>query len=319
MQSFVKACPFFIVFLGLSTACSAVNGLKSSNESKPLAKNTGTSTNANANTNTAVGPEAEPGVGKDPTAETQKIADLSTEEAAVLNQFCVRAAKTKGVQGELSGYFSKFCKDGQATSILAKELRKVAYDGTGQPLLKQVEPWSEDQAAGTTTGYLALGIKLPISIEDHFNKVGPKAGDEATIAEVLTASGGMVEIASVLESFQKEGEYHIRGWATEQRVGRKAAALPITLYTHTVNRADQYELEKGSAYLYTSYVTESKELIENFDIFTAGIKLGDDSYLLTLAKVTLKNQGFHSVAMQAIQTAAVDLVKQMYNAAALEK
>ena len=312
MQSFIKACPLFVLCLGLSTACSAVKGLKGSNQAKPQSKTASTATSSSSN----AGILTSPNTGID-SEDGSSGADEEEEQS--FTDFCDRAGKTKVVKGPLRDYFSKFCKNGKPTTILTQQLIKVAYDGTGQPAIKAVEDWSEDKAAGTTTGYVALGIKLPISIEDHFNKVGPKAGDEATIAEVLTASGGNVEIAKVLESFEKDGEYHVRGWTTEQRVGRQAAGLPLTLYTHTVNRVDQYELEKGSAYLYSSYVTESKELIEKFDVFTAGLKVGNDSYLLTLSRVTLKNQGFHRLATQAIQTAASDLVKQMYNAAAAEK
>lgn len=314
MRSNLCAYPVILLCISLSTACSGIKSQKNSNQSRPAVK-------TQTQTATAIDPLL-PG-----TADAAGDGGINSDEdigAAAANEqvfdiFCQNAAKTKVVEERLGAYYDKFCPNGEPSGILKNTLISVAYDGTDVPRLKLVEDWKPDPAAGTTTGYLALGIKIPIKIQDHFQKVGPKAGDPETMKQVLAGSGGTVDIANILESFKEDGPHHVRGWLSEQRVGRQLPGIPIKLYTHTTNRLDQYELEPGVAYLYSSYVAESKESIKEFDIFTAGLQLGDDAYLLTLSRVVLENQGFHEIATVAIQVAANELVKQMYNAAAQEK
>lgn len=265
-----------------------------------------------------------------PAAKTEhKIGDSDTDfsnlndedaidanASEVFSVFCERAAATSAIAERLSEYFEHFCVDGVPTKLLTSTLVESAYAGQGDPVVKKVQDWRDDPNVKTTTGFVGVGIKLPISIQEHFEELAPLAGKEATIAATAEAFGGTSEIARVLQPYKKQGEYHIRGWSVEQRASKKLEALQRNVHTHTINRMDHYELEKGSIYLYTQYVEESKETIKDMMMITAGIKLGNESYLLTISRVVLANQGFHPLAVEAIKTGATGLSKLNYDAAA---
>jgi hypothetical protein len=229
--------------------------------------------------------------------------------------FCERAAETKAAKDKLGDYLEKFCTGGKPTDVLSSKLIDEAYTGSGEPKLKKMGEWVDDPDEKTTEGFFGTAIKLPISIEDHFNKVGPKAGDEANIKRLAETSGSIVEIAKIAEEHKEDGKYHVRGWTIEQKLTKELAAIKLSVTAHTIARSDQHELEKGSAYLYTQYLVESKQTIKTFDTLTAGISVGGSSYLLTVARVKLENMGFPPIAKDTIKETASQLVKTMYKEA----
>lgn len=247
-------------------------------------------------------------------------ADLIDDNASeVFTIFCEKAAQTEAIQKNLSDYFEYFCVDGTPTKFLTTTLVESAYEGVGDPIIKKIKDWHDDPKARLTTGFVGVGIKLPISIQEHFEKLAPLAGNEATIQATAEAFGGISEISKVLKTHSNDGEYHVRGWTIEQRASKKLEAIDKTVATHTISRMDHYELEKGSVYLYTQYVTESKETIKDMMMLTAGIQIGNDSYLLTISRVVLMNQGFHPLAVEAIKTGATGLSKLNYDAAVMDE
>lgn len=234
-------------------------------------------------------------------------------DTSALRTFCERAAETNA-KTKLGEYYDKFCADGQPTSVFSL-LMKSAYAGSGDPKLKKMGEWVEEKEAKTTTGFFGVGIKMSGSITDYFDKVGPKAGDPQEIRKLAGAGGSTVEIAEVLQQHPNDGKYQVRGWTIEQKSSRQIPTINITVTMHTISRTDQYELEKGSAYLFTSYLTESKATLLTFDTFMAGVKVGDSNYLLIVARLKIDNKGFHSVASDSIRSTAMELVKSMYQTA----
>ena len=253
--------------------------------------------------------------GDDGTCDDGSDGGVNADSQKAFSLFCERAAEIDAVQAKLALYLNKFCADGKPTKVFTKTLVTEAYNGSGDPVLKKMGAWEEDSTAKTTTGFFGVGIKIPIPIADHFDKVGPKAGQEPEIRKVIEAGGATPEVATVLKQHTKDGNYHIRGWTVEQKAGKLIQAINLNVTTHTISRSDQYELEKGSVYLYTQYITEAKATIQRFDTFTAGIKVGSDNYLLTVSRVTIDNKGFHPVAMENIRDTANDVVTVMYDAA----
>lgn len=278
------------------------------------------------------GPSSQQGGGKaaKTDAEKKKKGGGSQDEEAVSEDgdevvenadkafglFCERAAETKAVQDKLGSYLEKLCNGGKPTKTFTSALIKSAYDGSNEPSLKKMGEWEEDKANKTTAGFFGVGIKIPISIEDHFNKVGPNGGNKDVIKSVIESTPGTtVDLVEIKQTHEKDDKYQIRGWTVEQKTTRVLEKLKIKATTHTISRSDQFELEKGSVYLYTSYITESIETIKNFETLTAGVKIGDDSYLLTISYVKIDNKGVHAAAQTTIKDTAGDVVRQMYDQA----
>lgn len=248
--------------------------------------------------------------------EDEAIADTGIDpNDKVFALFCERAAETEVAAEQLADYLAYFCEDGAPTKLLTGSLIAKAYAGKGTPALKTVEEWSEDKKAKTTTGTFGVGIKLPVSMADHFTKVAPLAGNEEALRAQAEGAGAEVETASVLQEFKEEGKYHIRGWETELRSSKQIPGVGIKATAHYIARLDQYELEKDKAYLYTNYLVEGKESFVTMDTLTAGLQIGDDAYLLTVSRLGVGNKGFHKVAVTSLQGLASDVVKGNFDAA----
>lgn len=285
----------------LVTACSSQSGQSGDNQKTPAASSKVASEDAEE---TGDGQESDSGDAAATSADADKVFSL----------FCERAAETKVVQEELGEQFDKLCQDGKPTKLLATALVKSAFSGSGEPSLKKVAEWEEDKEAKTTSGFFGVGIKLPIGIDQHFDTIAIKGGEQESIDAMAEASGGVAEISKVLEEHKADGPHHVRGWTIESKASRQVEAIKLSVSTHTVARSDQYELEKGSIYLYTQYLVESKQTIKDLKMLTAGLKVGKSSYLLTVSRVEIENKGFHPVAMSSIRESAAGLTKAMYEA-----
>jgi len=296
----------FVGSMLLSIGCSGSS--QSDNQKAPAAA---ASKNSGKGTNDA---------GDDESVDEETVDDGETKVAANAKgaylTFCKLAAETPVVQDQLGDYFEKFCSNGKPTELFATSLVKGAFDGEGTPGIKKMEDWVEDKAAKTTSGFFGNAIVLPITAKQHFADVGPRGGDVEAL-DALASAGGAEGHADIEETYKKgdQGEYYVRGWKIHQTATKQIPGLPVKMNTETIARTDQWELKAGEAYMYTSYLLESVKMIKTFDMFTACVQVGDNAYLLTLARLEVDNKGFHSVAVKEIQNTAAAIVKAMYAAA----
>jgi hypothetical protein len=238
----------------------------------------------------------------------------SDSAAGDFDGWCEKAGEVAVVDKQLSALYDKMCSGGNATELMTDVMITKAYKGSGSPKLTEIEPIEGDKTY--STAFFAVGIKLPIDIETHFTKVGPKAGDAAAQIKLAEANGASAEF-EVLEDFKKDGKYHVRGWKVRSKQTKTVTIVKVV--TESVSRSDQFELEKGSLYLYTQYVIEGVEGVKDFSLLTAGIKTEKGSYLLTTAKVKVNNKGLPDIAKGQITDTAKELIKSMYKAAAEAK
>jgi hypothetical protein len=285
----------------LAAACSSQSAQNGDNQKTPA-----------ANSKVSSGESEE--IGDEQEEDSGDAVASSADADEVYSLFCKRAAETKVVQEELGEQFDKLCQNGKPTKLLAKILVKSAFSGSGDPSLKKVAEWEEDKEAKTTSGFFGVGIKLAIDIDRHFDTIAVKGGEKESIDAMAEASGGVAELSKVLEEHKADGLYHVRGWTVESKASRQVEAIKTSVSTHTVARSDQFELEKGSVYLYTQYLVESKQTIKDLKMVTAGLKIGASSYLLTVSRVEIDNKGFHPVAMESIRESAAGLTKAMFEA-----
>lgn len=226
------------------------------------------------------------------------------------DEWCKIAEEVEVVEDKLSELFDKMCNNGKATSLMKSTMITKAYSGSGSPKLTNIEPISGDKKY--STAFFAVGIKIPIDIKTHFDQVGPRAGDAEAQIKLAEEQGAKAEF-EIQDTFKKDGKYHVRGWKTHSKQTKKTPLINIV--TESISRVDQFEFQSGSLYMYTQYVVEGIEGVENFSLLTAGVKTSKGSYLLTTAKVKVGNKGFPDMAKGQITDTAKALVKSMYNAA----
>lgn len=303
--------------LVLALNLSLVFGLVACSSAKPEIANQKTPP-ANLKPNTDEDIDEDPiGGGNEQTLEREE----DSAKAEALTSFCQKAAETEAVKHKLSEYLNKFCQNGEPTSLFADSLIRGAWDGgANDPKFSLIEPWDSDPAQQTTTGYFAITVKLPVPIATYFEVVGPLAGDVATINKLTEAGGATPEVTTIHKNHSQEGKYHIRGWTIEQKSSEDIEAGPgvnFKIVTHVTSRSDQHELQGGSAYLFTSYMTnpENAITIKRFDTLSAGLQVKDDSYFIGIARVTSENKSFPEAAKRAIRAKAIDFIKNIYKMA----
>ena len=242
--------------------------------------------------------------------------DTETAEGADSNfeLWCTNAAETSIVKEKFEKYYELLCNDGKPTKLFADTLVDGAYDGSGTPEVVTIDGPNHDDDNRTTAMTLAVGLEIPITVKKHFDEVGPKAGDPEAARKLAEEQGAESEV-EILEEYEEDGTYHVRGWKTHGIAKKPIPGTPITITTDTTNRADHWQLEDGKAYMYTSYVIEAEEGVSETDMFTAGVASGDGHFLLTIAFVEADNRNLPSVAVSQIKQTAVDLAKQMYTVA----
>jgi hypothetical protein len=255
--------------------------------------------------------------GDDDDDDTTTPPDPTVTGNPIFQNWCDKAAEISTTGTELKELFDQLCLDAKPTNMLTSSLISQAYEGSDDPKIKTISGPDNDTAAKTTALTLGTGINLPISIEDHFTKVGPKASDPEIQAQVGADQNATVSI-EVLETFTAEGTYHVRGWKIKNNTKKKIGGF-IDFESNGTVRSDQYELIPGEAYMYTSYYVEDGTGVIRNSLLTAGVKVGEASYLLTIGYVKVDNLGIPGLADDSILETAQELAKSMYKEAEKEK
>lgn len=248
--------------------------------------------------------------------ETQK--DSETAQAQTdFKGWCAKASEVEPVtSGRLKPLLAEFCDGGNPTQLLTKNLIGAAFVGAGEPTFTDLKPLA---SANNTTSYrFAIAIKIPISIKDHLDKVGPKAGDVNEIKRLQESVGnGTTAVVTLLQSHPAAGKYHVQGFTTNSKV--TTPVLITTVVTEADTRNDRFNLVDGEQVMYTQYTSRAVQTLKYFDYIAAGVKVGNSAYLIVVVDAALDNKGFTSVAEERVRSLAVIGIKQMYSLAASAK
>jgi len=248
--------------------------------------------------------------------------EVSVDDAAAFQLWCDKAGETEIVKGKMKVFYNRFCEDGKPTTLFTSKLIKIAFDGSGDPETTMVEDYehvSTGFLAGTAEATFGTCLDIPITIENHFEKVGPKQGDVESLKKLAEKQGAIIDnpdkplTITIDEKYDNDGKYHVRGWKIHS-ISQKPIIIG-TIKTDTLIRADQFELEKGKAYMYTQYMLDGKEGILDYDQFAAGIQLGDKTYLVTQGHVKADSKGQKDTAEEEMPKAAKILIQSNYDAA----
>lgn len=227
------------------------------------------------------------------------------------NQWCQLAGQTQVASKTLGTYFQDLCSGGQATSLFTTTLVSLAYSGSGTPQVKYIQPISSDSSNSTTSAYFGVGMKLPISIQQHFTQIAPEQGDKDVETKLAEAQGATVQSMTVTPR-QESDKYWVRGWAVQAQSTEQESIITLTVQD-TVD-SDQYQLQNGSLYMYTSVMdqTQPAQTIKDYSLLTAGMQINGTGYLITIAHVVIDNMGLSSVAEDKIKAMALSVIEAMY-------
>jgi hypothetical protein len=247
----------------------------------------------------------------DDTTSTGNGSQVSGAANDVLSDWCKKAAETKAVSDHVTDVFGKLCSGGAPTTVFKKTLIAAAYAGGDKVNLQNLKLSTDGP---NTTGDFQVGIKLPISAKDHFTKVGPKGGDPDSVKRLAEAQGATGQ-AEILKTFKKgDDKYLERGWQLHSKTSKKV--LIVTKTQDSNNESMQYDFgNDGKSFMYAQYIIKSIEGVSAYSLLTANVQIGDDSYLLTAAHVTIDNTPGGKLAEPQVKDAAEKVVMSQYKAA----
>jgi hypothetical protein len=261
---------------------------------------------------------------KPPTnAETKVDAD----KAAQLTDFagwCSKGQETTPVtSGRLKSLFSELCDGNQPRELLTKHLIASAYLGTGEPQFTDLKPMVSNATTRISSYRFAIAIKIPIPIKDYFDKVAPKAGDVNEIKKLQESTGAKATV-TLLESHGNDGPYHVQGWTTRSVAFKNV--LVINVESSAATRNDSFKFVDSAQYLFTQSTYDKDPItkalpktVKYFDYMAAGVKIGDNHYLIAAVDVALDHYGFATTAEAEIRKLMVFGIKQMHTLAANAK
>ncbi len=257
------------------------------------------------------------------TAETKGDGD----KAAQLTDFagwCTKSQETNPVtSGRLKPLLNELCDGSQPRELLTKHLIASAYLGTGEPQFTDLKPLASNATTRTSSYRFGIAIKLPIPIKDYFDKVAPKAGDVNEIKKLQESTGATATV-TLLQTHEKDGPYHVQGWSTKSVAFKNV--LIINVESSAASRNDSFKFVDGAQYLFTQFTYDKDPItkalpktVKYFDYMAAGVKIGDNHYLIAVVDVALDHYGFATTAEAEIRKLMDFGIKQMHTLAANAK
>jgi hypothetical protein len=228
--------------------------------------------------------------------------------SAQLDEWCTNAAQTNAIKGKLATTFKLLCDGGKPTELLKQTLVQRAYSGGDEIQFVDVEPLSSDRSTRTTSHTFGVGIKIPVSIKVHFDTVAPRASEPAEMKGLAEMDGATADI-TVEKEHRQDGPFHVTGKTVFTKITQDLLIAQIDMQSR--DRLDQYALKEGDQYLYTRFVDEVIKGVFRFDMVTAGLQIGKDSYLLSAVSYKIDNMGFSAVAESKLKQLATNTVRRM--------
>lgn len=226
-----------------------------------------------------------------------------------LEEWCSKASQTKAVQDKLGPTFKHLCDGGKPSDLLKETLVKRAYSGGDNLQIVDIEPLQSDRATKTTFHTFAVGIKIPIPIKTHFEKVAPKSSDPAEMKALAEMDGATASI-TIEKEHKQDGPFHVSGKSVLTKLTQDLVLAVIEM--QSLDRIDQHAIKDGESYLYTRYIEQVMKGVLRFDMVTAGLKIGTDSYLLSAVSFKIENMGFASIAEERLKDLAKNTIKRMH-------
>lgn len=271
---------------------------RSNGEQNPGQESTGTGPSKNSPGVSPSTPPSNPGATLAPSPQ--------------LEEWCAKAGQTNAIKGKLADRFKLLCDGGKPTELLRETLVKRAYSGGDAIQFVDIEPLKSDRSTRTTSHTFGVGIKIPVPIKVHFDTVAPKASSVAEMKSLAEMDGATADI-KIEQEHTQDGPFHTSGKTVFSKITEDYFIVQIDMQSR--DRLDQYALKDGEQYMYTRYVDEVIKGVLRFDMVTAGLKIGADSYLLSVVSYKIDNLGQSGAAENKLKDLAANTVKRMFKLA----
>ena len=248
-----------------------------------------------------------------PDIDNTPVPDPDPKKPSPTTAWCQAAAGTDVASQSLSSLFGTLCSSGLGTAFLVNELIPNAYSGSGEVQPVEVQPVTA--ANKTITAFYAIAIKMPIAVTDHYTRVAPSDGDQATEIAKITAEGpkpGAVTITPVASSSDAGWK---RGWLIDAPSSVKST---ITIQTGYAYQQDHYQLGTG-LYLYASSFKQpspASSAVKNYQVLTAAFDLDGAGYQVIVAKISADDKGQPQKITEQVKATASKFFKFQYDQSA---
>lgn len=236
-------------------------------------------------------PAGDASTGTDTAGETPPPPPAATNFA----KWCKSAGEVKMMTAApgLKAVRAEFCDGDTPTELLTKTLIANAYAGVGSINFTVLRALASDRRTDTTGMRFAYGIKMPTSAKDYFDRVAPKALTPEGLKATVEGPGGTATV-EVLQSFSNDGAHEVRGVLAHQTLEKQVRGRRVIVESE--NRTDQYMIEDGSLYMFTTAVMRAISSTRSTETISALVKVGEDAYFLTVVDVVVNNRGFPGIA-----------------------
>ena len=242
------------------------------------------------------------------------VPDADPKKPSPTTAWCKAAAGTNVASQSLSPLFGTLCSSGLGTAFLVNELIPNAYTGSGDVRPVEVQPVTA--ANKTISAFYAIAIKMPIGVKDHYTRVAPSDGDQATETAKIRAEGptpGTVKITAVASNSDTGWK---RGWVIDAPSSVKSGL--VTIQTGYAYQQDHYELGTG-LYLYAStfkQASPSSSAAKNYQVLTAAFDLDGAGYQVIVARITADDKGQPAKITEQVKATAAKFFKFQYDQSA---
>ncbi len=231
--------------------------------------------------------------------------------AKAQSSWCTSAAATKTGGEELGELLATICKDGSPTQFMLNNLVPNAFKGSGEPQLFAVKPI--ETANRLVSAFFAVAIKMPISADDHFNRIAPADGTIDTEKGKIQSQGGTpgndIKVTPVTT---KDDRDWIRGWVIDSNSTMKTTGFPAaTIKIRYSYQMDHFKFE-DAGYLYSAVMKNSVETVRGYQILNAVLDIDGSGYQIVIAKIAADDKGQAAKVRDAVKSLATNLVKFLY-------
>jgi hypothetical protein len=225
-------------------------------------------------------------------------------------KFCTSAAETKLLsRAGLKALHGELCEGATPKALLTTTLIANAYAGSGTIPFTTLRALASDGRAEITSMRFAYAIKMPTGAKDYFDRVLPKTLEPEGLKAVVEGPGGTAAV-KLLESYTKDGPHHVRGVLANQVLQKQVQGRDVTVESDT--RTDQFLIEDGATYMVTTTVMRAVSSIYSQDTLSALVKVGDQSYFITVVDAAVRNRGFSRIAERELARSSIAGATAMY-------
>ncbi len=225
--------------------------------------------------------------------------------------WCEQAGATKTGGQDLRELLATICKDGSPTQFMLTTLVPNAYQGSGEPQLFAVKPI--DNSNRQVTAFFAVAVKMPITADEHFQRIAPADGNVNTEKGKIESQGGTPGSDIKVTPVPSNSDLNwVRGWTIDSSSTTKTKGFPsVNIKIRYTYELDHFQFE-NAGYMYTSNTKNAVETVKSYQVLNAVLDIDNSGYQIVIAKLAADDKGQAAKVRDAVKALATNLVKFTY-------